>query len=131
MTVDQASEALNEALKNSMYGDTANDNKADEKVTFSLAERDRSVLESIESTVHRANDNIVCSFIAMYRYGNVSGGNASGGHMPWTVEAETIRALIDVLDRAGYSATGRRHIVKNPAEDMKEWQVFKSFSLAT
>lgn len=85
--------------------DTANSNVP---LTYTSAEHHEAIFKAVEGTVHRSNDNIVCSFIAMYRYG----GHDGGEHRPWKVEAETIRALIDVLDRAGYTATGRRHVEK-------------------
>lgn len=70
---------------------------------WSHSDHHKAIFEAVEGTVHRSNDNIVCSFIAMYRTG------PNSGHMPWKVEGETMRALMEVLDRAGYSASGRRH----------------------
>lgn len=91
------------------YGVTENDTaNSNVPLTYTHAEHHEAIFKAVEGAVHRSNDNIVCSFIAMYRYG----GHAGGEHTPWKVEAETIRALIDVLDRAGYTASGRRHVEK-------------------
>jgi len=94
LTVDQANAAIDQAMN-----DTATTN--DPALMFSPAEHHKAIFDAIQGAVHRANDGIVCSFIAMYRT------NGNPGHMPWTVEAETIRALIEVLDRNGYTASGR------------------------
>lgn len=79
-------------------------------LTYTQEEHHEAIFKAVEGAVHRANDNIVCSFIAMYRYG----GGHHGPHAPWKVEAETMRALIDVLDRAGYTATGRQKFETAP-----------------
>ena len=83
--------------------DTVNSNVP---LTYTHAEHHEAIFKAVEGAVHRSNDNIVCSFIAMYRAIN------NTGHMPWKVEASTIHALIEVLDRAGYTASGRRHVEK-------------------
>lgn len=105
MPLNDANAALKEAFDTVAVteNDTANSNVP---LTYTHAEHHEAIFKAVEGAVHRSNDNIVCSFIAMYRAIN------NPGHMPWKVEASTIRALIEVLDRAGYTASGRRHVEK-------------------
>lgn len=121
LTVSEAGAAISQAMagvnrdghlnwKVSNVSDPAGNDTANNNVplTYTPAEHHEAIFKAVEGAVHRSNDNIVCSFIAMYRYG----GGHHGPHAPWKVEAETIRALIDVLDRAGYTASGRRNFEK-------------------
>lgn len=57
------------------------------------------------------HDDIVCSLISMVQHETMP------RHAPWTVSAAEMRALLEVLERAGYTATGKHGVsdVRNAA----------------
>lgn len=87
--------------------DTANDNSApsifQESLEASVA-RAQGRHDGIVIQTERMDTAVVCSFIASYHAGNHHSNNFD----PWVVEKSTMDALMHVLNRAGYSAQGRR-----------------------
>ena len=55
--------------------------------------------------MQRQNDDIVCSMMSV-----IAHAHNMPHHAPWTISAAEVRALVEVLERAGYSAHGRRTV---------------------